>query len=177
MSNSLAIAAVTATLRRLLDQELNAELPGTRVSTRPPDRARDGQTGNQVNLFLYQTLPNAAWRNMAASAGRDAAASLPPLALNLYYLLSAYGQGEDDPEPMSHRLLGAAMRVFHDHPVLEPDAIREALAGSQQTERVRITLQPLSLEEMTKLWTMFQTQYRLSVTYEVSVVLIGSLHR
>jgi hypothetical protein len=127
MSNSLAIAAVTATLRRLLDQGLNAELPGTRVSTRPPDRARENHTGNQVNLFLYQTLPNAAWRNIAPGPASPGGASVPPLALNLYYLLSAYGQNEDDPDPYSHRLLGEAMRILHDHPVLDPREIREAL--------------------------------------------------
>src|SRR5690348_13905400 len=63
MSNSLAIAAVTAALRHLLDRGLSADVPGTRVTTRPPDKARDGQSGNQVNLFLYRTAPNAAWRN------------------------------------------------------------------------------------------------------------------
>jgi hypothetical protein len=41
-------------------------------------------------------------------------------------------------------------------------------------ERVRFTLQPFSLEEVAKLWTGFQTQYRLSVAYEAAVVLIES---
>jgi hypothetical protein len=170
MSNALAIAAVTATLRHLLDRGLNAGLPGTRVTTRPPDKARDAGGGNQVNLFLYQTLPNAAWRNTDLSAGG------PPLALNLYYLLSAYGQNDDDAEPFSHRLLGEAMRILHDHPVLDPATIQEALPGSdlhEQAERVRITPQPLTLEEMARLWGTFQTQYRISVAYEVSVVLIA----
>jgi hypothetical protein len=39
---------------------------------------------------------------------------------------------------------------------------------------VRITLQPLSVEEISKLWTGFATQYRLSVAYEISVTLIES---
>lgn len=171
MSNSLAIAAVTATLRHLLDHGLNACVPGTKVTTRPPDKARDAQAGNQVNLFLYHTQTNAAWRNIDLSPGT----AQPPLALNLYYLLSAYGQNDDDPDPYSHRLLGEAMRLLHVQPVLDPAAIQGALEGNNlhlQAERVRITLQPLSLEEMTKLWSACQTQYRLSVAYEVSVVLI-----
>ena len=57
MSNALAIHAVTLALRQRLDRELNAEVPGTRVTTCPPDRARD-VTGNQVNLFLYHTVPS-----------------------------------------------------------------------------------------------------------------------
>ena len=39
---------------------------------------------------------------------------------------------------------------------------------------MRITPEPLSLEEMSKLWTTFQTQYRISAAYQVSVVLIES---
>jgi hypothetical protein len=37
-----------------------------------------------------------------------------------------------------------------------------------------VTIQPLSLDEMSKLWSSFQTPYRLSVAYEVGVVLIES---
>jgi hypothetical protein len=173
MSNALAIAAVTATLRHLLDHELNADLPGTKVTTRPPDRTREDLSVKQVNLFLYQTLPNAAWRN----TGLSAAAAQPPLALNLYYLLWAHGQEEEEAGPSSHRLLGQAMRILHDHPVLDPAAIRAALPGNdldEQPERVRITLQPLALDELLKLWTAFQAPYRLSVSYEASVVLIES---
>jgi hypothetical protein len=174
MSNSLAIAAVTATLRQLLDRGL-ADVPGTRVTTRPPDKARTEAAGNQVNLFLYQITPNAAWRNIPAATGPP---SQPPLALNLYYLLSAYGDNEDDPGPMSHQLLGQAMRLLHDHPVLDPAVVRGALPGAdlhEQVERVRITLQPLSLDEMSKLWTTFQAPYRLSVAYEAAVVRIDSM--
>lgn len=43
-----------------------------------------------------------------------------------------------------------------------------------QVERVRITSQPLSMDELSKLWTTFQTQYRISAAYEVAVVLIES---
>ena len=39
---------------------------------------------------------------------------------------------------------------------------------------MRITLQPLPLEELSKLWTAFQTPYRTSAAYQVSVVLIES---
>ena len=66
MSNDRAIAAVTSTLRNLLFQAVSsdADLAGTTVTTRPPDRARqDGGAGNQINLFLYRTSIDAAWRN------------------------------------------------------------------------------------------------------------------
>jgi hypothetical protein len=69
------------------------------------------------------------------------------------------------------------MRVLHDYAILNPEDIRMALPESDlhnQVERVRITPLPLNLEDVSKLWTIFQTQYRISVAYEVSVILIDS---
>ena len=50
MSNSLAIAAVTRTLQRMLEKGLeeDAELDGLLVTTQPPDKARTGTT-NQLD--------------------------------------------------------------------------------------------------------------------------------
>lgn len=178
MSNSLAIAAVTATLRQLLHTGLNADVPGADVTIKPLDKAVNGTATNKVNLFLYQTQLNAALRNMDLPLqGKPGETAPPPLALDLYYLLTAYGAGDDETEPLSHRLLGRAMRILHDHPVLGREEIRNAFSGNdlhQQIERIRITPQPLSLDELSKLWTTFQTQYRLSTAYQISVVLIES---
>jgi len=179
MSNALAIAAVTSTLSNLL-QNVNqgTGLSGVSITAKPPDKARDG-TGNQINLFLYQVLPNAAWRNMdIPQRVRSGETGIPPLALNLYYMMTAYGDGNDD--VLGHRLLGHAMSILYDHPLLGSQEIQAALPGNlnselqNQIERVRITFQPLSVEEIFRLWTGFQTQYRISVAYEVAVVLIES---
>jgi hypothetical protein len=179
MSNFKAIAAVTATLRNLIEPGLREVVPGTVVTFRPPDKARNGSASiNQVNLFLYHTQPNAALRNMDMLGLKPGETGQPPLALNLYYLLTFYGENDDSAEPLSHHLLCKAMSILHDHPVLGSDEIQTALDGNdlfKQVELVRITLQPLSLEELSKLWTTFQTQYRTSVAYQVAVVLIKSL--
>jgi hypothetical protein len=174
MGAALAVAAVTAALRHRLDRGLNAVAPGVKVTTRPPDKARDAGGGNQVNLFLFQTLPNAAWRNLPPAGPRPGPAAPPPLALNLYYLLSVYGQNDDDPDPASHLLLGEAMRLLHARPVLGPDELHDAAPGGPPgvAEGVRLTPQPLSVDELAKLWSAFQAPYRLSVAYEASVVLI-----
>jgi hypothetical protein len=181
VSNALGIAAVTATLRNLLQQglQLEADLVDTTVTTMVPDRARtSGGTANQVNLFLYQTMPNAAWRNLdVPNRVRPGETGYPPLALNLYYLLTVYGRDDDQSQPFSHELLGRAMSILHDHPVLGADEIQAALPGNDlyaQIERVRFTLQPLSVEEIYRLWTGFETPYRPSVSYEATVVLIES---
>ena len=176
MSNSRAIEAVTSTLRNLLAAGV-PDLPNRNVTTRPLDKVRGANAiTDQLNLFLFQATHNAAWRN-ADVPRRSGAGDVgtPPLALNLHYLVTALGK--DDDETRSHRWLGSAMMVFHDHPLLGASEIENTRVGSElelQLERVRITPQPMSLEEMSKLWTTFQTQYRTSVAYQVDVVLIDS---
>jgi len=180
MSNALAIAAVTATLEAVLSHGVHSDsdLTDTQMTVLPPDKARGSITTNQLNLFLYQILPDAAWRNMdVPSRVKPGETGMPPLVLTLHYLMTAYARENDISQPFDHHLLGKAMSVLYDHALLGPDEIKLALPGSdleRQVERVRITLQPLSVEEISKLWTGFATQYRLSVGYEVSVALIDS---
>ena len=185
MSNSTALAAVTATLQFILQNGITSdpsqpELGDTRVTTLPPDKARGNLTINQLNLFLYQVLPNSAWRNRdMPKQVQPGETGMPPLPLNLYYLITAFGQHDDSTQPFSQQVLGKAMSLLHDHCLLSAADIQSATSGAlpesdldKQAERVRITLQPLSVEEISKLWTGFATQYRLSAAYEVAVALI-----
>jgi uncharacterized protein DUF4255 len=189
MSNSLAIAAVTSTLQRMLDSSsggLTKHLPdhlpsawdigNVTVTTKTPDKARAANTTNQVNIYLYQTAANAAFRNTDLPPKvRRGESAQPAVALTLYYLISAYGN--NDEETAAQFLLGQVMRIFNDNAVLDREAIKNALIGNdlyEQIERVRLTPQPFSLEEISKLWTAFQTQYRISAAYQAEVVLIDS---
>jgi hypothetical protein len=181
MSNPLAIAAATCTLRNLLLAQiplLDSDLSDISVTLQPPDVARKGVSVAQLNLFLYQVVYNAAWRNMDMPGRvRAGESAQPPLALNLHYLLTAWGRGEADPDAVSHRVIAAAMSFLHDRPLLDRDDIRNALLNNDladQIERVRITPLPQSVEEISKLWTAFQTNYRVSSAYEATVVLIDS---
>lgn len=181
MSNHQAIAAVTATLRSLLSSKFNAEGMTVNVTVRPPDRVSVTNGATQLNLFLYQTAQSAALRNMNLPQKlKPGESAPPPLALNLYYLITAYGPDDENEDLVTHQLLGKAMNVLHDHPLLGADEIKDATSSIKdsdlhnQIERIRITPQPMALEEMSKLWTTFQTNFRISAAYEVAVVLIES---
>lgn len=193
MSNEFAVAAVTLTLRNLLDKikditdsdefdQLPADAKPSAeimVTNLPLDEAYEfDKAKNQVNLFLYHVEHSAAWRNMDIPGRiKQGETGHPPLALNLYYVITAYG--ENGSELIGHLLLGKAMTLLHDHAVFGRTEIKDAFAVSglhEQIERLRITPQPISLDEVSKLWTGFQTQYRLSAAYHVSVVLIESKH-
>lgn len=175
MSNALAIAAVTLTLRSLLTRAVD----GGNVTTLPPDKARKDAT-DQVNLFLYNAAIDAALRNEPPRTAKPGESAEPSLPLRLHYLVTAYGEGESD--ALGHKLLGQAMGALHDHPLLGSEEIREVTQGNglgesdlhTQVERIRITPHSMNVEEMSKLWTTFMTPFRASAAYEVSVVLIDS---
>ncbi|KVD68437.1 DUF4255 domain-containing protein [Burkholderia ubonensis] len=183
MSNSNAIAAVTATLQSILQQGTTSEpgLNDTTVTILPLDKARGSNTNNQLNLFLYMVVRNAAWVNADIPRQvKPGEVAIPPLPLNLYYLITAFGANDDATQPSGHALLGRAMSVLHDHPVLSAADIAAATAAlppsglDKQIEHVRLTFHPLTVDELSKLWTGFAMQYRLSAAYEVGVALIES---
>ena len=136
MSNALAIAGVTAVLKDLLnngliDHNVTGAVGGNvTVTALPPDRvvAPGAQEGNQLNLFLHQVTPNAGWRNAGLPSRDERGERLtnPPLALDLHYLLTAYGAEDLHAEI----LLGYAMQLLHETPILSRQAIRTALVPS-----------------------------------------------
>ena len=132
MSSALAIAGVTAVLKDLLDSGMidhkvtDAMGQGVTVSALAPDEIELGTNQQpRLNLFLYQATPNAAWRNQDFPAydSRGTRIANPPLALDLHYMLTAYGAADLQAEV----LLGYAMLLFHQMPVLARDAIRRSL--------------------------------------------------
>lgn len=201
MSNALAIAGVTAVLKDLLDSGLIEHRvtdtlgQGVTVSAAPPDTVvvSGDEARPRLNLFMYQATPNAALRNqgLPSVTGRGARSTNPPLALDLHYLVTAYGTGDLQGEV----LLGYAMQLLHETPVLTRAALRTALDpapvdGSllpsiyealraadlaEQAEMIKITPTLLSTEEMSRLWSALQARYRPTAAYVVSVVLIEAL--
>jgi hypothetical protein len=185
MSNFLAIATVTAALSQTLRAAIETDVPGASVTTLRPDTAGGGIPATRVNLYLYQVVPNAAWRN-ADLPTRQAGGQLaqrPQVALDLHYLLSFYGdEGQLEPQ----RLLGSVVRTLHARPVLTRQMVRNTIANpaffflaasnlDEAIELVKFTPLSPSLEELSNLWSVFfQTAYTLSVAYQGTVVLIES---
>ena len=196
MSGPFAIAAVTAVLKDLLnnglaDHDLSA-IGNVAISALPPDRipATASDEKSQINLFMFQVTPNQGWRNAGLPSRGTAGDRLtnPPLALNLHYLVTAYGEKEFHAET----LLGYAMQLLHENPVLTRDMIRATLKPAlppevtlppglamlstsdlaDQVELVKLTPEYLTPEEMSRLWSAMQAKYRPTAVYHASVVLI-----
>jgi hypothetical protein len=197
MSSPLAIGAVSAVLRNLLDNgmiDVGAAVGSTvNVTAVAPDtiNLENAEDPPRLNLFLHQVTANTGWRNEglpSRSAAGNEQLTNPPLALDLHYLLTAYGRANFEAEI----LLGYAMHLLHERPVLDRAAIRnalnadplnagllpaafQALTGSDladQVELIKVTPAAMGNDEMSRLWTAIQTHYRPSAAYHVSVVLI-----
>jgi hypothetical protein len=72
-----------------------------------------------------------------------------------------------DPET-EQLILGKVLQLFHSHPVLGGADLQAEFTGTEVELRVR--LEPLMLEEITRIWEALEGSYQLSVSYEVSVV-------
>lgn len=183
MSNYVAIRGVTETLKALLNKQM--EMKGITVSSGPPDLEPETRV-KRVNLYLYKVVENAHLKNQEIPGeGHPGAYGHPPLSLMLYYLLTAFpdiDKYNKDYDLAVHEMLGDAMRVLHDYPIITdsmevpPGSGTKLLHTSLQNqfEKVKITLEPLDTEELTKIWLAFNIAYRLSVGYAVSVVQIES---
>lgn len=195
MNNALAIAAVTAVLKDILENALANDAIATSVgdtvvTALPPDRISVGNDERpQLNLFLYQVSQN---RN-ADWLGRDRLelqSHQPPLALDLHYLLTAYGAKDFQAE----LLLGFALQLLHNIPVITRDRLQSAMQKAASTTTFGVLSQALTItsvpdlvdqlgeiklspeffnmEETSKLWSSMQTHYRPSAAYQASMVLI-----
>lgn len=201
MSNALAIAGVTAVLRDLLNEgminhNIAATVGNVKITSDPPDTIKTtGATADsRLNLYMYRVTPNQGWRNegLPARGAHGTRLTNPALALDLHYLLTAYGKEQFHTDI----LLGYGMQLMHETPVLVRDRIRQSLGGvapvsgsgvlpstypslaaadlAEQVEQIRITPEFMNTEEMSKLWSAMQASYRPTAAYMASVVLIAS---
>ena len=135
---------------------------------------------NDLTLFLYKLTPNAdlnnADRRLVPRPDGTLAAERASLVLDAYYMLTAHAS---DPTRLgdAHRALSLAMRVFHDNGTVSGSLLRAAdpSHGLTANSLLRITLNPITMEDMTRIWSVFpDTPYEISVTYLVTPVEIES---
>lgn len=190
MAGRDGIRKVTAALARLLTDRLATA--STVITCGLPKGEAQGDVP-QVNLFLYHVRENPHLRNQS-DPRRDVPGQYgaPPLALELSYLVTAYGRrnaqidaalalGDSQTELESQQLLADVMRVLHEVPQLTSRTQLTRSSGwvldaelRREWEAVRITPRSLDLDELSKLWTAFKADFQRSVAYQVSILRLES---
>jgi len=197
MGNFNSIASVTRILTYLLEEGLNKEIRLERlagqpsVTSKPLNEIPNPLTGDGLNLFLFQVNPNTAYRNFDLPR-RDSGGAMirnsVSLGVDLHYLLTSYCKQEQDEASRLYdqMLLANALLTLEEYSILTSETLanlllredREAfeeIASTdlhKQVESIRISMQNLSIDDSTKIWSSLakDTPYRTSVVYLVSVV-------
>ena len=182
MSNARAIATVTMSLKEVLRENALWTVPGSEVVTlRPQEAEKLPNDSPRINLYLYQIVPNVAFRTADLPTRRSDGSVIqkPQSAWDLHYLLSFYGNETTADDQL---LLGSTVDVLHAQPFLSREMIRTTISNSpylvesnlaEQVESIKFSPLILNLEELSKVWSVFfQTPYALSISYQASVVLI-----
>jgi hypothetical protein len=169
MSSSSVISDVTQTLEELLT---DGQLPKNsfEVSLKSPaDENVSPSMKPKVNLFLFRVSENPFAKNQDWQPVNVDTLRYPPLALNLTYVLTPYAENKLDEQ----RVFGEAMRVLYENSIIPAAALRGGLENT--AEELKVDLCHLTLEQQTQVWNALGQPYRLSVCYEVRMVLIDSV--
>jgi hypothetical protein len=167
MSASTAIGSVSASLQKLLRDQMRLE-PPVNVTLLAPDEAG---AERRVNLFLYRIEENPFLKNQGAtvSALDPTRVIGPPLSLDLYYLMTVYAPNDvDTGNAEAHHILGEAMRVMHDNSPIPKVLLSADLRDAR--ERLQIAPHKPETEELNHIWTTFSKPFRPTVLYQVSSV-------
>ncbi len=177
MSDYNVINAVDETLRQILwssmqhDSEITSII-GTdqNITFEPPFRlVKDTQPQESaLSLYLYRIVENGEMKNRPLQPDDLNVLRYPPLSLNLFYLVTPLTNNSEN----DHKLLGKTMQILYDHAILKGPALKGILQDT--AEELRIILNPISLEDITRIWSAFMRTYFLSLSYEVKVIYIDS---
>lgn len=175
MSNFTAIWAVSNTLQTLLNTQLRADsrfsnpfVAATLLSPKAVREPDSPASSASVSIWLYRVTRNEHMLNTRPDRTIPNQIPRPPIPVNLYYLITPMNE---DPEAQQ-TVLGKVLQVFNDHPILRGSDLQVSLSGG--TEELRLILETLTLEELTRVWDALQEPYQLSVSYLVQVVSIDS---
>jgi hypothetical protein len=172
MSDFTVIRAVTETLFNILDagitKSADPQLNGVAVDLRSPKEMRADNNTTGISFWLYRITRDADLLNNPPERPAPNQFRRVGLPIHLYYLVTPLVADPGDRQT----LIGRVLQLFNDHAIIAGADLQDSLKGS--SEQFRVTLETLSLEELTRVWFSLSEPYDLSVSYEVQVVKIDS---
>lgn len=129
-------------------------------------QAKDFQSPMQegVSLYLYRVTPAGEIRNYPPRIAPDGRKFKQLLPINLHYILSAWALEA----VKQQRLLGWAMRILEDTPVLPAGVLNQGGPESdtfRPTETVDLIMETISVYDMGAIWDVSKPNVQPSVGY------------
>ncbi|MBK8211889.1 MAG: DUF4255 domain-containing protein [Rhodospirillales bacterium] len=131
-----------------------------------PDAARQGE-GCQVSVYLFHVTVDKFHRNTFPTGGTAQTIPEHPLALTLYYLLTAHSASDYIQE---QRAMSIALKCFHEHPTVRAKVPIDATHDRE--EEFTLTIEPQTVDDIGRLWQAISSPMRLSAMYRASVVFL-----
>ena len=131
-----------------------------------PDAARlDTEADCRVSVYLFHVAADKFYRSTYPTGGSPQRIPEQPLALTLYYLVTAYSAKSHNNE---QRAMSAVLKCFHEGPIKKLNTV---------SEEFTLTLEAQSVDELSRLWQSIASPMRLSAVYRVSVIFIAPPER
>jgi hypothetical protein len=174
------IRAASVTLQGVLqrsfvaDPDLSALFGGSAVvSLATPDGM---EAANEIGLsvWLYRLIRDEQTLNRPPQRPAPNLIRRHPLPVRLHYLMTPIITGTSStPAPETEQLIiGRVLQTLNDEPLISG----ADLAGSYQGTGIELAvrLETLGLDETSRIWEGLERSYQLSVSYEVSIVVLAS---
>lgn len=180
-----ALRAASVTLSDFLRREFVADaalaaffdpvLGGTMVVTLNNPEEMRANNIQGLSVWLYRVERDDQLLNAPPARPQPNRLLPTPLPLRLHYLLTPIVLIDPAFPAVSpsveQELLGKVLQQLYQHPVLRGADLLDTLTGSET--RLTVRLEPMSLEEITRVWHALQRPYQLSLSYEVTLAMIA----
>ena len=128
---------------------------------------------NQLTLSLYQVEEDTQGAQSGYYQVSREVERVRPTRYNLRFLVTAHSKAPAQlKEADQYRMVGAALQVLRDHPVIDQQYLSGSLA--EQNARIHVVLEKTTQDQLLKIWNNNSTTYKLSFVVLLTGVEIDS---
>ena len=171
MADYTALVEAGSALVELLRDNLTPEPIGNRelIALCSPHESEN----NQLTLYLYQVEEDTQGvQSGYYKVGQDRE-RIRPARYNLRFLVTAHSKAPAQlKEADQYRMVGAALQVLRDHPVIDQQYLLGSLA--EQNAQIHVVLEKTTQDQLLKIWNNTSTAYKLSFVVLLTGVEIDS---
>jgi hypothetical protein len=176
MARYHGIAATSNAIRLLLENAAaTSEWSGGSFELYQAEQLQKPLDGTKpkISVYLYRVLLSTVRRDRGFRIGPDGRRYRPSIPLDLHYLVTAWSSDAKT----AHQLLGWAIRVLDDTPVLPVGLLNAYQAGLEvfgPDETVELVWEPLSLTDLYDIWQVSAQSQAPSASYVARMVMLDS---
>lgn len=171
MADYTALVEAGSALVELLREELTPEPIGNRelIALCSPHESEN----NQLTVYLYQVEEDTQGVPVGYYEVSQNVQRIRPSRYTLRFLVTAHSKAPAQlRQADQYRMIGAALQVLKDHPVIDAKYLSGSLA--EQNAVVNVVLEKTSMDQLLKIWNNNSNTFKLSFVVALSNVEIDS---